>query len=112
MTASTHSRKALADKGGRVIGSSGGTQMGAGDTSISGWILGLGSGDIGGHTVFQTHWHLFPQRGRGIASKLKTSRENNWEWHFSRRHIHKSVLPYIDLDQSRIRLPHPASSSR
>ena len=37
-------------------------QLSAQDTSISGWNVGLNSGDAAGQTVFHAHWHLIPRR--------------------------------------------------
>ena len=30
--------------------------------SISGWNVGLNSGEAAGQTVFHAHWHLIPRR--------------------------------------------------
>ncbi len=37
-------------------------QLSAMDTTISGWNVGLNSGETGGQTVFHAHWHLIPRR--------------------------------------------------
>ena len=37
-------------------------QLSAEDASISGWNVGLNSGEAAGQTVFHTHWHLIPRR--------------------------------------------------
>ncbi len=37
-------------------------QLSAADASISGWNVGLNSGDAAGQTVFHAHWHLIPRR--------------------------------------------------
>jgi diadenosine tetraphosphate (Ap4A) HIT family hydrolase len=37
-------------------------QLSAQDASISGWNVGLNSGEEAGQTVFHAHWHLFPRR--------------------------------------------------
>ena len=37
-------------------------QLSAGDAMISGWNVGLNSGEAAGQTVFHTHWHLIPRR--------------------------------------------------
>jgi diadenosine tetraphosphate (Ap4A) HIT family hydrolase len=37
-------------------------QLSAQDASISGWNVGLNSGDSAGQTVFHAHWHLIPRR--------------------------------------------------
>jgi len=37
-------------------------QLSAQDASISGWNLGLNSGEAAGQTVFHAHWHLIPRR--------------------------------------------------
>ena len=37
-------------------------QLSAQDASISGWNLGLDSGEAAGQTVFHAHWHLIPRR--------------------------------------------------
>ncbi|MCP9900597.1 HNH endonuclease [Cyanobium sp. Cruz CV13-4-11] len=37
-------------------------QLSAQDASISGWNVGLNSGEPAGQTVFHAHWHLIPRR--------------------------------------------------
>ena len=37
-------------------------QLSAQDTTISGWTVGLNSGEAAGQTVFHAHWHLIPRR--------------------------------------------------
>jgi ATP adenylyltransferase len=37
-------------------------QLSAQDVSISGWNVGLKSGETAGQTVFHAHWHLIPRR--------------------------------------------------
>ncbi len=37
-------------------------QLSAQDVSISGWNVGLNSGEAAGQTVFHAHWHLIPRR--------------------------------------------------
>ncbi len=37
-------------------------QLGAQDASISGWNVGLNSGEAAGQTVFHAHWHLIRRR--------------------------------------------------
>ena len=37
-------------------------QLSATDASISGWNVGLNSGEAAGQTVFHAHWHLIPRR--------------------------------------------------
>jgi diadenosine tetraphosphate (Ap4A) HIT family hydrolase len=37
-------------------------QLSAQDAAISGWNLGLDSGEAAGQTVFHAHWHLIPRR--------------------------------------------------
>jgi hypothetical protein len=37
-------------------------QLSAQDASISGWNVGLNSGEAAGQTVFHAHWHLIPRR--------------------------------------------------
>jgi ATP adenylyltransferase len=37
-------------------------QLRAQDTTISGWNVGLNSGETAGQTVFHAHWHLIPRR--------------------------------------------------
>jgi diadenosine tetraphosphate (Ap4A) HIT family hydrolase len=37
-------------------------QLSAQDASISGWNVGLNSGESAGQTVFHAHWHLIPRR--------------------------------------------------
>jgi ATP adenylyltransferase len=37
-------------------------QLSAKDASISGWNVGLNSGEAAGQTVFHAHWHLIPRR--------------------------------------------------
>jgi len=37
-------------------------QLSALDGSISGWNVGLNSGEAAGQTVFHAHWHLIPRR--------------------------------------------------
>ena len=37
-------------------------QLGAQDPTISGWNVGLNSGEAAGQTVFHAHWHLIPRR--------------------------------------------------
>jgi len=37
-------------------------QLNARDAAISGWNVGLNSGDAAGQTVFHAHWHLIPRR--------------------------------------------------
>ena len=37
-------------------------QLSAHDASISGWNVGLNSGEAAGQTVFHSHWHLIPRR--------------------------------------------------
>jgi ATP adenylyltransferase len=37
-------------------------QLNAKDDSISGWNVGLNSGEAAGQTVFHAHWHLIPRR--------------------------------------------------
>jgi ATP adenylyltransferase len=37
-------------------------QLSAQDTMISGWNVGLNSGEAAGQTVFHAHWHLIPRR--------------------------------------------------
>ncbi len=37
-------------------------QLSANDASISGWNVGLNSGETAGQTVFHAHWHLIPRR--------------------------------------------------
>ena len=37
-------------------------QLSAEDASISGWNVGLNSGEAAGQTVFHAHWHLIPRR--------------------------------------------------
>jgi len=36
--------------------------LSAQDASISGWNVGLNSGEAAGQTVFHAHWHLIPRR--------------------------------------------------
>jgi len=43
-------------------------QLSAQDASISGWNVGLNSGEAEGQTVFHSHWHLIP-RGVGGCEK-------------------------------------------
>jgi diadenosine tetraphosphate (Ap4A) HIT family hydrolase len=37
-------------------------QLRAEDATISGWNVGLNSGETAGQTVFHAHWHLIPRR--------------------------------------------------
>jgi diadenosine tetraphosphate (Ap4A) HIT family hydrolase len=37
-------------------------QLSAQDAAISGWNVGLNSGEAAGQTVFHAHWHLIPRR--------------------------------------------------
>ena len=37
-------------------------QLSAQDAMISGWNVGLNSGEAAGQTVFHAHWHLIPRR--------------------------------------------------
>ena len=37
-------------------------QLSAKDPTISGWNVGLNSGEAAGQTVFHAHWHLIPRR--------------------------------------------------
>ena len=37
-------------------------QLAARDLTISGWNVGLNSGEAAGQTVFHAHWHLIPRR--------------------------------------------------
>ena len=37
-------------------------QLASQDPSISGWNVGLNSGETAGQTVLHTHWHLIPRR--------------------------------------------------
>jgi diadenosine tetraphosphate (Ap4A) HIT family hydrolase len=37
-------------------------QLSAQDASISGWNVGLNTGEAAGQTVFHAHWHLIPRR--------------------------------------------------
>ena len=37
-------------------------QLSAQDTAISGWNVGLNSGEAARQTVFHAHWHLIPRR--------------------------------------------------
>jgi len=37
-------------------------ELSAQDASISGWNVGLNSGEAAGQTVFHAHWHLIPRR--------------------------------------------------
>ncbi|WP_255109641.1 HIT family protein [Synechococcus sp. RedBA-s] len=37
-------------------------QLRAKDATISGWNVGLNSGEAAGQTVFHAHWHLIPRR--------------------------------------------------
>lgn len=37
-------------------------QLSATDASITGWNIGLNSGESAGQTVFHAHWHLIPRR--------------------------------------------------
>jgi ATP adenylyltransferase len=37
-------------------------QLRAQDGTISGWNVGLNSGEAAGQTVFHAHWHLIPRR--------------------------------------------------
>ena len=37
-------------------------QLRAQDATISGWNVGLNSGEAAGQTVFHAHWHLIPRR--------------------------------------------------
>jgi diadenosine tetraphosphate (Ap4A) HIT family hydrolase len=37
-------------------------QLSAQDASISGWNVGLNSGEAAGQTVCHAHWHLIPRR--------------------------------------------------
>lgn len=37
-------------------------QLSAHDAMISGWNVGLNSGEAAGQTVFHAHWHLIPRR--------------------------------------------------
>jgi diadenosine tetraphosphate (Ap4A) HIT family hydrolase len=37
-------------------------QLSAEDISISGWNVGLNSGETAGQTIFHAHWHLIPWR--------------------------------------------------
>jgi len=37
-------------------------QLSAQDASISGWNVGLNSGEAAGQTVFHAQWHLIPRR--------------------------------------------------
>lgn len=37
-------------------------QLAADDAGISGWNVGLNSGEAAGQTVFHAHWHLIPRR--------------------------------------------------
>ena len=37
-------------------------QLSAQDALISGWNVGLNSGEAAGQTVFHAHWHLIPRR--------------------------------------------------
>ena len=37
-------------------------QLTAGDATISGWNVGLNSGEAAGQTIFHAHWHLIPRR--------------------------------------------------
>ncbi|MCS5694370.1 HIT domain-containing protein [Cyanobium sp. FGCU-6] len=45
-------------------------QLSAADASISGWNVGLNSGEAAGQTVFHAHWHLIPRR-RGDCAQPK-----------------------------------------
>ena len=36
--------------------------LSAQDSTISGWTVGLNSGEAAGQTVFHAHWHLIPRR--------------------------------------------------
>ena len=37
-------------------------QLSDADPSITGWNVGLNSGEAAGQTVFHAHWHLIPRR--------------------------------------------------
>jgi diadenosine tetraphosphate (Ap4A) HIT family hydrolase len=37
-------------------------KLSAQDASISGWNVGLNSGEAAGQTVFHANWHLIPRR--------------------------------------------------
>ena len=37
-------------------------QLSSQDGTISGWNVGLNSGETAGQTVFHAHWHLIPRR--------------------------------------------------
>ena len=37
-------------------------QLSAQDATISGWNVGVNSGEAAGQTVFDAHWHLIPRR--------------------------------------------------
>ncbi|MFS6827430.1 HIT domain-containing protein [Cyanobium sp. ATX-6F1] len=82
-------------------------QIAADDAGISGWNLGLNSGEAAGQTVFHAHWHLIPRRtgddkspaeafgGLSRASRStepwppRRQRARSWtgqrSWHGSRR---------------------------
>jgi diadenosine tetraphosphate (Ap4A) HIT family hydrolase len=39
-------------------------QLSAQDATISGWNVGMNSGEAAGQTLFHAHWHLIPWRER------------------------------------------------
>lgn len=45
-------------------------QLSAQDATISGWNVGLNSGEAAGQTVIHAHWHLIPRR-RGDCAQPK-----------------------------------------
>ena len=44
-------------------------QLSAQDASISGWNVGLNSGEAAGQTVFHAHWHLIPRRDPRVQER-------------------------------------------
>jgi diadenosine tetraphosphate (Ap4A) HIT family hydrolase len=53
-------------------------QQSAHDPSISGWNVGLNSGEAAGQTVFHAHWHLIPRREGDCEEPRGEQRPAEW----------------------------------
>jgi diadenosine tetraphosphate (Ap4A) HIT family hydrolase len=50
-------------------------QLSVEDATISGWNMGLNSGEAAGQTAFYTHWHLIPRRQGNCEQPRGVDRE-------------------------------------
>ena len=48
------------------------------DAAISGWNVGLNSGEAAGQTVFHAHWHLIPRREGGLRGAAGWGAGGDW----------------------------------